>query len=122
MAWVYKVSSRKFYLNGTYKFTAIYSGRPGYWNNSANECVSGEGPLPRGTYTISDPFFHIKTRAWTLRLTPSSSNNMCGRGGFLIHGLNSQKPTTSSDGCIIASLADRKAITASHDHTLIVEQ
>ncbi len=39
MTWVYKVSSHSFYLNGTYQFDALYSGRPGFKNDSANECV-----------------------------------------------------------------------------------
>lgn len=35
MGWVYKVSSKSFYLNGTFQFSAKYSGRPGYKNDSA---------------------------------------------------------------------------------------
>lgn len=121
MGWVYKVSSKGFYLNGTYQFSAKYSGRPGYKDNSANECVSVKGPIPRGKYTIGEPFYHHKTRAWTMRLTPSTSNLMCGRDGFMIHGDSSKHPGEASDGCIIVDLPGRKAIAASGDHSLTVE-
>ncbi|MCX2943856.1 DUF2778 domain-containing protein [Rahnella perminowiae] len=121
MAWVYKVNDNAFYLNGTFKFNAMYSGRPGYKNNTPYECVQGKGPLPRGTYHISEPFYHHKTKAWTMRLTPSASNHMCGRDGFLIHGGSSKHPGEASDGCIIATIKERKDIAASGDHTLIVE-
>ena len=52
MPWVYKINARSFYLNGSYQFNARYSGRPGFKNDSVNECVRDKGPLPRGTYTI----------------------------------------------------------------------
>ncbi|WP_312454979.1 tlde1 domain-containing protein [Pseudescherichia sp.] len=121
MAWTYEVRTRNFYLNGIYQFTALYSGAPGYKNDSSQECVADRGPLPRGTYTISEPFYHPHAKAWTLRLTSSVSNHMCGRGGFLIHGDSVKRPGTASNGCIIASFSDRKKISSSHDHTLIVE-
>ncbi|PLR35646.1 DUF2778 domain-containing protein [Chimaeribacter coloradensis] len=115
------VSSKGFYLNGTYQFSAKYSGKPGYKDNSANECIKGKGPIPRGRYTIGDPFYHPKTRAWTMRLTPSTSNSMCGRDGFMIHGDSSKHPGEASEGCIIVDLPGRKAIAASGDHSLTVE-
>ncbi|QCR38864.1 tlde1 domain-containing protein [Nissabacter sp. SGAir0207] len=121
MGWLYKVSSKAFYLNGTYQFSAKYSGRPGYKNDSTQECVKGKGPIPRGKYTIGEPFYHPKTRAWTMRLTPYASNQMCGRDGFMIHGDSSTHPGEASDGCIIVNIAGRKAIAASGDHLLIVE-
>ncbi|POU03274.1 MULTISPECIES: tlde1 domain-containing protein [Enterobacteriaceae] len=121
MPWVYKVSAHAFYLNGTYKFDAEYSGRPGYWNDSANECVSGKGPLPRGTYTIGPAFYHHKTRAMTMRLTPFIENQMCGRDGFMIHGNSGKHPRDASDGCIILDIRYRKEINDSSDKVLVVE-
>ncbi|PVB76052.1 DUF2778 domain-containing protein [Salmonella enterica subsp. enterica serovar Legon] len=121
MTWKYEVTTRKFYLNGVYQFTALYAGAPGYKNDPSQQCVSDHGPLPRGTYTISEPFYHPHAKAWTLRLTPSSTNNMCGRGGFLIHGDSLAHPGAASNGCIVATLTERKAIAHSHDHSLIVE-
>ncbi|MDT3563578.1 DUF2778 domain-containing protein [Cronobacter malonaticus] len=121
MPWVYKVSVNKFYLNGTYQFDAEYSGRPGYWNDSANECISNRGPLPRGTYTIGPAFNHPRTRAYTMRLTPYIENQMCGRDGFMIHGNSGAHPTQASDGCIILNLQGRMAINDSSDKILVVE-
>ncbi|WP_414162814.1 tlde1 domain-containing protein [Superficieibacter sp. BNK-5] len=121
MTWVYKINAHSFYLNGTYQFDARYSGRPGFKNDSANECVSGKGPLPRGTYTIGPAFFHVRTRAWTMRLMPYPENQMCGRGAFMIHGESSAHPGEASDGCIILDLLYRKIIAASSDKILVVE-
>jgi hypothetical protein len=121
MGWVYKVNSRSFYLNGTYTFSADYSGRPGYKDNSANECIKDKGPIPRGHYTIGEPFYHRKTGPWTMRLTPSASNHMCGRDSFMIHGESKQHPGEASDGCIVLALKYRKIISASRDHSLTVE-
>lgn len=121
MTWVYKVSSHKFYLNGTYKFDGLYSGRPGFMNDSANECISGKGPLPRGTYTIGPAFSHPKTKALTMRLKPFIENQMCGRDGFMIHGNNAAHPTEASDGCIILGISHRKEINDSSDKILVVE-
>jgi len=121
MPWVYKISSNTFYLNGTYQFDAKYSGRPGFANDSANECVKDKGPLPRGTYTIGPAFYHPRTRAWTMRLKPFFENQMCGRDGFMIHGDNSSGLKNASDGCIILNLPYRKIINASSDKILVVE-
>lgn len=121
MPWVYKVSVHKFYLNGTFQFDAEYSGRPEFWNDSANECVSNKGPLPRGTYTIGPAFNHPRTRAYTMRLTPFIENQMCGRDGFMIHGNSVAHPTQASDGCIILNLSGRKIINGSTDKILVVE-
>ncbi|HAF7674358.1 TPA: DUF2778 domain-containing protein, partial [Salmonella enterica subsp. enterica serovar Java] len=85
MSWVYKIKAHTFHLNGAYQFDARYAGRPGFKNDSANECVRDKGPLPRGTYTIGPAFFHPRTRAWTMRLMPYPENQMCGRGAFMIH-------------------------------------
>jgi hypothetical protein len=121
MPWVYKVSAHSFYFNGTYQFDANYSGRPNFKDDSANECVSGKGPLPRGTYTIGPAFYHHKTRAWTMRLIPYVENSMCGRDGFMIHGDSAAHPGEASDGCIILNLTSRKVIAASSDKILVVE-
>lgn len=121
MPWVYKVGVHKFYLNGSFKFDADYSGRPGFKNDSANECVSGKGPIPRGTYIIGPTFYHYKTKAWTMRLTPYPENQMCGRDGFMIHGNSSAHPLSASDGCIILNMSGRKEIDDSSDKILVVE-
>lgn len=121
MPWVYKVSAHTFYLDGVYKFNAEYSGRPGLMNDSANECISDKGPIPRGTYTIGAAFYHHKTKAYTMRLTPFIENQMCGRDGFMIHGNSVAHPLDASDGCIILNLSERKIINDSTDKILVVE-
>jgi hypothetical protein len=121
MPWVYKISACKFYLNGIYKFDAVYSGRPGFWNDSTNECVKGKGPLPRGTYTIGRAFSHYKTKVYTMRLIPFIENQMCGRDGFMIHGNSTAHPRDASDGCIILNISGRKEIADSSDRILVVE-
>ncbi|WP_449555368.1 tlde1 domain-containing protein [Lelliottia amnigena] len=102
-------------------FDADYSGRPGFSNDSANECVSGKGPLPRGTYTIGTAFYHRRTKAMTMRLSPFIENQMCGRDGFMIHGNSAAHPRNASDGCIILNLSGRKEINDSNDKILVVE-
>lgn len=121
MEWEYEVATRKFSLNGTYQFSARYSGRPGYYDDSTKECVAGKGPIPRGVYTIGKPFTHPKTKAWTMRLTPGINNNMCGRDSFMIHGDSQSHPGEASDGCIIVILANRKKIAESRVYKLIVK-
>ncbi|AST78601.1 TPA: DUF2778 domain-containing protein [Citrobacter farmeri] len=121
MPWVYKINAHSFYLNGRYQFDARYSGRSGFKDDSVNECVRNNGPLPRGTYTIGPAFFHVRARAWTMRLTPYPENKMCGRDGFMIHGESSAHPGEAFDGCIILDLPYRKVIAASSDKILVVE-
>lgn len=121
MTWVYKVSAHSFYHNGTYKFDAKYTGRPGFKDDSAYECVKNKGPLPRGTYTIGPAFYHKRTKAWTIRLTPYIENQMCGRDGFMIHGESVSHPGEASNGCIILDMSYRKIIADSRDKILVVE-
>lgn len=107
MSWEYDVKEHKFYLDGVYQFDADYAGASGYKNDPAHECVKNSGPLPRGKYTLS--------------LTPYSTNDMCGRDAFKIHGKSSQHPEDSSEGCIIAPLSARRSIWKSDDTELIVK-
>jgi hypothetical protein len=121
MTWEYNVKEHKFYQNGVFKYTAYYAGATGYKNDSAKECVKEKGPLPRGRYTIGSPHNSAHTGKYTLSLTPASSNAMCGRDAFKIHGMNGDHPADSSNGCIIASLSVRKDIWSSGDTELIVK-
>lgn len=121
MTWVYKVKEAKFYLDGTFKFDALYAGAVGYYNDPSQQCVKNKGPLPAGKYKIGNPFQHTTAGSYVLRLTADSSNNMCGRDGFLIHGDSKKNPGTASSGCIITSISDRITIHTSNDKILIVE-
>ncbi|MBF7955949.1 tlde1 domain-containing protein [Rahnella victoriana] len=121
MSWTYEVSTRKFYHNGTFQFTGSYAGAPGYKNDPTQECVKDRGPLPRGSYQIGPPHTSHRTGKYSLSLTPSSSNNMCDRDAFKIHGDSSQHPGEASSGCIVTSLTERKRIWASGDRELTVK-
>lgn len=122
MTWIYEVKSKSFYLNEKFKFKARYAGAPGYKDDTKYECVQNKGPLPRGKYRIvGKPFRHHKAGRFTLRLEPYASNNMCGRGGFLIHGDSTEHIGEASNGCIVANPGDRMAIWDSMDKELIVK-
>jgi hypothetical protein len=43
-------------------------------------------------------------------LTPDPANDMCGRGGFLIHGDSISHPGDASDWCISVTRSERGAI------------
>lgn len=73
MTWEYDVATHKFTRNGE-TYTADYAGATGFKNDSSQECVSGKGPLPRGTYTIGSPHNSAHTGKYTLNLTPNQSN------------------------------------------------
>ena len=67
-------------------------------NNPSCQCQVNVGPLPQGTYTLGD-MMTFKGMPYCYVLYPDSSNNMCGRSGFLIHGGGcSGNP---SEGCIV---------------------
>jgi len=79
--------------------SAACSGQSGSCRNSpACQCKVGVGPLPQGTYTLGN-MQTFKGMNYCYQLYPSSSNNMCGRAGFLIHGGGCQ--ANPSEGCIV---------------------
>lgn len=97
-----------------------YSGSrsAGGYNDPSKQCVKKVGPIPRGKYTLGEP--GPGPSPYSIRLYPDPSNNMCGRGGFLIHGDSTIHPNDASEGCIILKLSERKAIHESGCKTLIV--
>jgi hypothetical protein len=92
-----------------------YAGKGDGKNNPGMEDVANTGPLPKGDYSISNPFKHPKTGEYTLRLTPDKANEMYGRDGFLIHGDSTKHPGQASEGCIVTPKPNREAI---HDSGL----
>jgi hypothetical protein len=79
--------------------TGCCSGQSGSCRNNPDcQCKVSIGPLPQGTYTLSN-MMTFKGMQYCYELYPSASNNMCGRSGFLIHGGTcSGNP---SEGCIV---------------------
>jgi len=67
-------------------------------NNPSCQCQKNVGPLPQGTYTLGS-MYTFKGMPYCYDLYPSSSNNMCGRSGFLIHGGSCSGDP--SEGCIV---------------------
>jgi hypothetical protein len=91
----YYVASHHFDLNGH-----IYEGGSGQkqgYNNSAYECKSNIGPVPRGEFRLTErekPFFG--QRAWRILGTP------CHRTGILVHSDRvgvAGRPQGETKGC-----------------------
>jgi hypothetical protein len=101
--YTYSQSGHHFYgtaYDGSYIDTySCCSGQSGSCrNNPSCQCQKSVGPLPQGTYTLGN-MYTFKSCINSYDLYPSSSNNMCGRSGFLIHcGGCSGNP---SEGCIV---------------------
>lgn len=101
--YTYSQSGHHFYgtaYDGTYIDTkGCCSGQSGSCRNNPDcQCKVSVGPLPQGSYSLSN-MMTFKGMNYCYELYPSSSNNMCGRSGFLIHGGScSGNP---SEGCIV---------------------
>lgn len=108
-----------------------YSGAALGKNNPALQNISNVGPIPRGEYAITGPecigpFPCAQcggTKAhhhgpFVLRLHPAPTNEMHGRGGFLIHGDN--QTHTASQGCIILPRMIRELLAPPGDCVLQV--
>ena len=101
--YTYSQSGHHFYgtaCDGTYiDTTGCCSGQSGSCrNNPSCQCKVSVGPLPQGSYSLGN-MMTFKGMPYCYELYPYSSNNMCGRSGFLIHGGDcSGNP---SEGCIV---------------------
>ncbi|MGY2050685.1 tlde1 domain-containing protein [Methylobacterium sp. JK268] len=122
-AYVYEQATGRLYLrrDGSLDLEAFgYSGSEvgGGKNNPDAQCRQDVGPLPRGDYQIGGPI--MGPSPYSLPLTPASTNDMCGRSGFLIHGDSIAAPGRASHGCIILARPARERIVASGIDKLIV--
>ncbi len=99
-----------------------YSGYGPHKNNPGSQCFEDLGPLPRGQWTIGPYQDNTSTTGKviknSMRLSPNSGTDTCGRSGFLIHGDDSIG--VASAGCIILPLAVREMIGRSKDSALKV--
>lgn len=101
--YTYSQSAHHFYgtgYDGSYiDTTGCCSGQSGSCrNNPSCQCKVSVGPLPQGSYTLGN-MMTFKGMPYCYELYPASSNSMCGRSGFLIHGGGcSGNP---SEGCIV---------------------
>jgi len=93
--------------DGTYiDTTGCCSGQSGSCrNNPSCQCQVSVGPLPQGTYSLGN-MMTFKGMQYCYELYPASTNSMCGRSGFLIHGGGcSGNP---SEGCIVIENQDTR--------------
>jgi hypothetical protein len=101
--YTYSQSGHHFYgtaYDGSYIDTyGCCSGQSGSCrNNPSCQCQVSMGPLPQGTYSLGN-MMTFKGMPYCYELYPASTNSMCGRSGFLIHGGScSGNP---SEGCIV---------------------
>ena len=82
--------------------------------------VEGEGPIPRGIYTIQPSLFSPHTGPLSMHLDPFPDNQMYNRSGFMIHGDSEQHPGSASCGCIVVGHNTRQLIADSSDKTITV--
>jgi hypothetical protein len=97
-----------------------YSGSPAGKNDPSKQDIPDVGPIPRGEYTIGEPFDSPTHGPYAMHLTPAAGNVMFGRSGFLMHGDSVEHPGAASEGCIIMSPAVRHSLWLSSDHALTV--
>ena len=116
VGYVYEQATGSLYLDygGALDLVAVgYSGSEAGdgKNNPSAQCERDIGPLPRGMYLIGSPV--TGPSPFSLPLKPAPENEMCGRGGFYIHGDSIAAPGRASHGCIILARPDREHIAAS---------
>ena len=98
-----------------------YSGAPPLGrNNPSMQNVRMIGPIPKGTYTIGQPFDSADHGPHAMHLTQDTANEMFGRDGFLMHGDSIEHPGCASEGCIIMARPIRDLVSESSDKTLTV--
>jgi hypothetical protein len=118
--WTYQQSTAKLQSPTKVITTFGWAGQGAGKNNPAMQNVHNVGPLPVGTYTISEPHDSPRTGPYTMNLIPDPSNNMLGRADFRIHGASKTNPELSSEGCMIQPRVIRENIWNSGDRTLVV--
>ena len=116
--WLYVQSTGKLYRPDGSLAGSGYSGVGTGLNNPAMQDVKNVGPIPVGLYSLGE--VSNEKGPLTIRLNPSSSNEMHGRDGFLVHGDNHLMNHTASEGCIIMPNATRQELSASMEKILKV--
>jgi|HubBroStandDraft_2_1064218.scaffolds.fasta_scaffold112497_2 hypothetical protein len=99
-----------------------YSGHGLGVNNPAMQSTPDVGPIPQGFYTIGSPYVDPEKGPLVMALTPDPTNEMYGRGGFLMHGdlVTEIGLKLASLGCIVEPHATRLIVANSGDNRLQV--
>jgi hypothetical protein len=120
MAWVYEIVSGRLYDSAGAIVAIGYSGQPDHKNDPQSVSLHDQGPIPPGRYDINAPVDTVTHGPFVLSLTPDPSNQMFGRGGFLLHGDSVVAPGTASEGCVIMPRTIREQVWQSGDRELHV--
>jgi len=99
-----------------------YTGKGDAKNNPDKQCEKNAGPLPRGKYKIGESYDHDSLGPVTMNLDPDSSNDICSRDLFRIHGDSKKDPGNASEGCIVLKHSSRGTISKAGGGTLTVEK
>ena len=117
--WIYSQFTGKLNRNGSSRGIG-YSGHGEGLNNPYLQSESMIGPLPVGKYTIGKAITHPKLGPLVMPLIILPGHETFNRGSFYIHGDNSSKNNTASEGCIILDHNIRFEISKSLDRELTV--
>lgn len=95
--WTFFKSSSKLCKTDTNECRPAYSGKSG----ETDQTKQNRGPIPNGSYTLNAPKGNLR-----FPLVPDKSNEMHGRFAFQIHGDNSKRDKSASEGCIVTDKRD----------------
>ncbi len=121
MAWRFERYTGQLFSPSGNLFGIGYSGRDSGMNTPQYENVHDVGPIPKGVWDIGEFFDDPGGKGpCVAHLTPEPGFETFGRDGFMIHGDNSERNHTASEGCIILGPQQRLAISCSADKKLVV--
>ncbi|MEK6747637.1 MAG: tlde1 domain-containing protein [Pseudomonadota bacterium] len=119
MPWEYSQGSGELRHNGVLVYDKGYSGKGSAKNRPDMEHLKDQGPIPRGSWRIGQPYYSGKVGRFAVPLTPYA-HGAYGRKDFLIHGDKHSNLGNASEGCIILPFDIRTRIFASGDNMLDV--
>lgn len=110
MNYIYSQSKGELCLSDGEIVGWCYAGIGAGKNNPSMQDIHAKGPLPRGWYTIGEPFDSPTHGPISFKLKPDEENEMFGRDEFMIHPDSIKHPGMASLGCIVAPRNTREYI------------